>query len=108
MPTRPALLRCCGLVCAVLLGAAHAEPAPLAVAAPDPAVPEPAVQRTVIDGADSRIDELRVRGETRRITVTPKHGGKPYEIVPPSAARDPSAAGSRGATGQRVWNLLDF
>ena len=42
------------------------------------------------------------------ITVTPKHGGKPYEIIPANAGRDPAPGAGQGAAGQRVWNVLDF
>ena len=35
------------------------------------------MRRTVIEDDGARIDELKVRGQTKRITVTPKTGGKP-------------------------------
>ena len=71
---------------------------------------EPAVKYTVIEGEGARIDELRVRGQTQRITVTPKGGGKPYEIIPPSGSHDLQEApnGVRGAAGKRVWHVLSF
>ena len=61
------------------------------------------------DGA--RIEELRVRGHTQRITVAPKRGGGlAYEIIVGDGSRDladgPDAA--RGAIGKRVWKLLSF
>ncbi len=73
---------------------------------------EPQVKRIVIEDDGARIDELRVRGVTKRITVTPKTGGKvAYEIIPADPSRDEpfSAKGGRnGASGQRVWNVLVF
>jgi hypothetical protein len=71
---------------------------------------EPNVQRTVIDDGGTRVEELRVRGQLRRVTVTPRNGGKPYEIIPADGARDlaPGPGSTRGAAGQRVWNVLDF
>lgn len=110
MPARPLsvplLLALAGLP--VFTAATQAEPA----AAPEPASPashpEPAVQRTVIEDTENRVEELRVRGEVRRITVTPKHGGKPYEIIPAHGGRDPGPGAGKGAAGQRVWNVLDF
>ena len=76
---------------------------------------EPAVKYTVIEDEGSRIDELRVRGQTQRITVTPKGGGKllgnrPYEIIPPAGSQDLQEApnGVRGAAGKRVWHVLSF
>ena len=75
-------------------------------------VPEPAVQHTVIEDDRARIEELRVRGLTQRIVVTPKVGPRArYEILPGDALREPPAGGSNavgGTAGQRVWNVLAF
>ncbi len=79
---------------------------PLAVAAPA-AVGEPEVRRVVLEDDAVRIEELRVRGQVQRISVTPKTpGSRPYEIVPADASRDLSQ--QRGLTGQRLWNLFSF
>ena len=58
----------------------------------------------------SRIEELRVRGETQRISVVPKLGGARYEIVPAGGGRDLGIGPTtpRGAIGQRVWRVLQF
>jgi hypothetical protein len=72
--------------------------------------PEPKVQRIVVEDDAVRIEELRVRGQTQRIVVKPKHAAE-YEIVPAAGGRDPSqnrAGQQAGAGGQRVWNLLKF
>lgn len=71
---------------------------------------EPAVVRTVVEDQASRIDELKVRGQSKRITVSPKNGAKPYEIITPTGARDQTEGpnGSNGATGKRVWPVLSF
>jgi hypothetical protein len=73
---------------------------------------EPHVKRVVIEDDGARIDELRVRGVTKRITVMPKTGGKvAYEIIPADPSRDEpfsAKSGSGGASGQRVWNVLNF
>jgi hypothetical protein len=72
---------------------------------------EPKVQVIVIEDDNARIDELRVRGQTQRIVVTPKRGGAgPFEIIPGDAARDlgDGTDTSRGAAGKRVWNVLKF
>lgn len=72
---------------------------------------EPKVQRIVVEDDNARIEELRVRGQTQRIVIKPKIGNaRPYEIVPADGARDLSAGpdASRGAAGQRVWNVLSF
>lgn len=89
--------RCAFLLLAAASFAAAAEP------------PEPKVERIVVEDDNARIEELRVRGQTQRVVVTPKHSSlRAYEIVPASSARDPSQGGSRGAAGQRVWNVLNF
>lgn len=110
MPARPLsvpqLLALAGV--SLFTAAAQAEPRAAPEPAPPASHPEPAVQRTVIEDMDTRVEELRVRGEVRRITVTPKHGGKPYEIIPAHGGRDPGPGAGKGATGQRVWNVLDF
>lgn len=85
-----------------------------AVAAQDaraPATPEPKVQHIVIEDEGSRIEELRVRGTTQRITVRPKVGTtQSYEILPGDGSRDLSdgASTTRGAAGKRVWHVLSF
>ena len=78
---------------------------------PPPATPvEPAVTRTVIEDDRARIEELRVRGQLQRVKVFPKNGSKPYEIIvgEGGGAVSDGKASSRGATGQRVWNILNF
>ena len=72
---------------------------------------EPDVKRTVIEDEGSRIDELRVRGQTQRVVVTPKVGTtRSYEIIMSRNGRD-TVDGTGGATsvvGKRVWNVLAF
>ena len=71
---------------------------------------EPQVQRTVMEDKGARIEELRVRGQTQRISVQPKGGAQAYEIIPSDAAREVSegAGSTRGAAGKRVWPVLNF
>jgi hypothetical protein len=86
-----------------------AQPTPKA-AAPG----EPEVQRTVIDDTGARIDELRVRGQVQRITVSPKFGGKArYEIITGGGATEipggvNAGRGAAGTAGKSAWMLLDF
>jgi hypothetical protein len=68
------------------------------------------IERIVVEDAGSRVDELRVGGETKSITVQPKAAVPAYEMLPsdlarsrPADRRDGMASGS-----QRVWNVLDF
>jgi hypothetical protein len=89
----------------VALAAVPASGQPTEAAKGDQA--EPVVQRISIDEDGSRIDELRVRGRTQRITVQPKLGRlRPYEIM----TGDGSGVGGdgHGSAGKRVWQVLAF
>ena len=68
---------------------------------------EPRVQQLVAEDDQVRIEELRVRGQTRRITVNPKgEGARPYQIHTAPAGSDPSKG--REGVGQSVWPVLTF
>lgn len=74
-------------------------------------VPDAKVQETVIEDDSNRVEEVRARGQTQKVTVQPKNSSLPgYEIIMGDASRDPSIGNgaSRGAAGQRVWRLLTF
>ena len=77
--------------------------------APTPGTrPEPVVRRTVVEDDNVKIEELRVRGQVQRITVSPKASGvRPYEIAPPDSGRDPSQQ-SKGISGRSLWQLFSF
>jgi hypothetical protein len=123
------LLGCLALPCAAQSAApAGAPPTTGAAAAPPtrataagtaagPAEPslsrggEPEVRHSVIEDDATRIEELRVRGVARQITVTTKgRGGTTYEIITGDGSRDLSDGvnTSRGAAGKRVWRVLSF
>jgi hypothetical protein len=69
-------------------------------------VPEPQVLHQVTEDDKVRIEELRVRGQTRRLTVKPKIPGMDaYEIALPEPGRGP---GDDPKAGQRVWFSLSF
>ena len=72
---------------------------------------EPDVKRTRVEDEGARIDELRVRGQTQRVVVTPKvPGTKPYEIIMGNAGQavPDGTGGASSAAGKRVWNVLSF
>ncbi|MFT3954908.1 MAG: hypothetical protein QM722_11135 [Piscinibacter sp.] len=99
------------LALAALAGSVHSQEAKPAAAAPAAPSAEPRVQQIVIEDEGSRIEELRVRGATQRITVKPKVGTtQGYEIIVGDGSRDLSDGvnTSRGAAGKRVWHLLSF
>jgi hypothetical protein len=91
---------------------ANAAPAVRAPAPPEAApragrFPEAAVERLVSEDDNVRIEELRVRGQTKSITVHNKTaGGSRYEIIPSDGGRDPSQ--DKRAAGQRVWQMFSF
>ncbi len=86
--------------------------APLAEAVPAASGrPDKAGQRIRTEDAGTRIDEVRVGGETQSITVQPKTGGNvPSYEVKPSDTRGGSATApsSSDTNGARVWNVLKF
>lgn len=61
------------------------------------------IERIRVEDGGSRIDELRVGGETKSITVQPKVGNLPaYEVQPVNTE------GTDGTNGRRVWRALQF
>lgn len=61
------------------------------------------IERIRVEDGGSRVDELRVGGETKNITVQPKVGNLPsYEVQPQNNE------GSDGTNGRRVWRALQF
>lgn len=72
---------------------------------------EQRVERIHVEDAGSRVDELRVGGQTRSISVQPKTGNMPsYEVQSPDAPgnRTGSQNGAETNTAPRVWNVLKF
>ena len=77
-------------------------------AAQVPSRSEPQIKRTVIEDDQVRIEELKVRGQVQRITISPKASGvRAYEIAPPDSGRDPSQQ-SKGISGHSLWQLFSF
>jgi hypothetical protein len=96
-----------------LLLAALTSSAALAAEASDAAesVGDAKVVETVVEDDSTRIEELRVRGQTQKVTVQPKNSKLPsYEIIMGDGSRDlsPGAGTTRGAAGRRVWSVLSF
>jgi len=90
-------------LCLATVGAVWAQPAtpmPAASAsgnkpaAERAAAPEQRSERIQVEDALTRIDELRIGGETKTIVVRPKGGMPAYQIQPVS--------------GERSWKILDF
>jgi len=71
--------------------------------------PDPKIERIRTEDAGTRIDELRVGGQTQQITVQPKTGGAAYEVLPAEGAQGKAPAAASGDTnGSRVWNVFKF
>lgn len=115
------LLLLLGMACGnALAQTPSASPAPAAAGAQREALPDPEplsgrtnqrTERIQIEDAGSRVDELRVGGQTQNISVQPKTGNLPaYEVQSPDGARS-RAGGNNGAettTAPRVWNVFKF
>jgi hypothetical protein len=68
---------------------------------------EPQVKRIVSEDESVRVDELRVRGITRRVVVQSKLPGAPaYEIGNASDGRDLTQ--DRRSEGRSLWQLFAF
>ena len=68
---------------------------------------EAAVVRTVSEDESVRIEELRVRGQTRRIVVRSKLPGAPaYDIGTVTDGRDVTQ--DRRSEGRSLWQLFSF
>jgi hypothetical protein len=59
-------------------------------------------ERITVDDGGARINELRVGGETRSITVQPKGGMPAYDVRPISGAD------TQNTSGARTWKILGF
>lgn len=97
------------VLCTALPALAQTSTAP--ADAPARLAPESRVQRIQHEDALSRIDELRVGGQTRSIDVQPKNGAPAYQIAPENTNGSPAdnAGGTRtGSAGKSSWRLLSF
>jgi hypothetical protein len=109
MKTALRLLLVAALAALPLAAAMAQTPATDAAVRAKPARPDKKIEHIRTEDAGSRIDELRVGGETQQITVQPKTGGAAYEVKPAEGARGAApAATSTETNGSRVWNVLKF
>ena len=104
------LFRSC--VPALALGLCLSAGAQTPTAAPPespPLPPGPLVQSITHEDQLTRINELRVGGQTRRIEVQPKNGAPAYDIAPLRSELPGQGASERtGNSGKSSWRLLDF
>ena len=64
---------------------------------------EQRIEHIVLEDGGNRIEELRIGGETKSITVQPKGGLPAYEVQPEN-----NAASANTTSGNRVWKILGF
>ncbi len=76
----------------------------------EPKGKEPLIKRTVIEDKTAHIEELRVRGQLQKVTVDPKGSAPGYEIIVGGGEHEFNEGKNptRGAVGQRVWNVFRF
>jgi hypothetical protein len=71
--------------------------------------PEQKIEKIRHEDAGSRIDELRVGGETKSITVKPKGDMPAYELGTEGGNRSPSdSKPERGRGGSPGWKVREF
>jgi hypothetical protein len=105
----PRLLRpLLALSCLAAAAALAQKPAalPRDVAPPPASGTEQKIERIRHEDVGSRIDELRVGGETRSITVQPKGDAPAYQVAPESNNRNPASTDRKDGTGG--WNILKY
>jgi hypothetical protein len=94
---------------ALLAGAAAAQTPP-----PEPVPlqrgPGDRIERITTEDALTRVDEVRVDGQTQSIQVQPKNGAPAYQIQPLAPGQTPGASAGRptGNAGRSSWRVLDF
>ena len=105
------LFLCC-LAPGLALAQAAAKAPPSSQSTPaDPAAgkTEQKIENIRHEDAGSRIDELRVGGETKSITVKPKGDMPAYELGTEGGNRNPTATDPEsGKGGARGWNIFKF
>lgn len=119
----PALLLLAGLVAGTVHAqtagsAAQATPAAgqAAPAGADASAAEPNDKRNQkaehlhVEDAGSRVDEVRIGGQTQSITVQPKAGNMPaYEVTPSDGVRNRAQGFNEGTNkNPRVWKFGSF
>lgn len=109
LPRFPRLL---ATLCSLAAAAALAQkPAvlPRDVAPPPATGTEQKIERIRHEDAGSRIDELRVGGETKSITVQPKGAAPAYEVTPEGNNRNPATTDrNSGSEGKSGWKIFKY
>ncbi|GAB2489911.1 MAG: hypothetical protein ACN6O3_00920 [Comamonas sp.] len=91
--------------------AAQAAPAPTESSADEPnSKRNQKAEHLRIEDAGSRVDEVRIGGQTQSITVQPKKGNMPaYEVTPSDGVRNrPQGFNDNANKNPRVWKFGSF
>ena len=113
----PVLLLLASLAAGTVPAQPAGSPAAAASAAGEEApAPEPLGKRNQkaehlhVEDAGSRVDEVRIGGQTQSITVQPKAGNMPaYEVTPSDGVRNRSQGFNEGTNkNPRVWKFGSF
>lgn len=111
-PQRTRLTRCIaalGLACGMASGPCFAQTVPAEATLGT----SPKVERIVHEDAGSRVQELKVGGQTKQIEVQTKADLPAYQINPADAAQGPAnpdgqRTGNAGSAGRTTWRLFNF
>jgi hypothetical protein len=104
------------LLCTLAASAALAQ-APAAIGSPpkvqrqdraETVRTEQRIEKITHEDRGSRIDELRVGGDTKSITVSPKGGMPAYEVSTGNANRQPVSNEREAGAGARGWKIFGF
>jgi hypothetical protein len=106
----PRLLPALALLTGLLLAPAAWSQTPPVEQAPQPVSPRDRIERITNEDALTRIDEVRVGGETKSIEVQPKNGAPAYQINPDTNGPANSEVGGKrtGNAGRSSWRILNF
>jgi hypothetical protein len=74
------------------------------------ASPRDRIERITHEDKLTRIDEVRVGGQTQSIDVQPKNGAPAYQIQPDNGAANAGDIGGKrsGNAGRSSWRLFNF
>ena len=104
------LLSALALVAGLALSPAARSQTPPVEQPSQPASPRDRIERITNEDALTRIDEVRVGGETKSIEVIPKNGAPAYQINPDTGGSGTGEVGGKrtGNAGRSSWRILNF
>ena len=106
----PRLLSALTLVAGLTLALTAQGQTPPVEQPPQPVSPRDRIERITNEDALTRIDEVRVGGETKSIEVQPKNGAPAYQIQPDNGNGAGGESGGKrtGNAGRSSWRILNF